>query len=113
MIGFINNCAQRVNNFCANPRPTVAALCEKMQVNTQIWNNLLFISGGALVLPKCSFHLTKSNWKHDGQKFLKVGTTVPPIYILNRLVQSQVEQKLNFQLLKTLGCYVNPAYWVH
>jgi hypothetical protein len=35
MVGFIDDCAQRVNEFQADPQPTAAKLCEKMAEDTQ------------------------------------------------------------------------------
>jgi hypothetical protein len=65
MVGFVDDCAQRVsvNDFQADPQPTADVLCEKMRADTQLWTDLLWASGGANELSKCSFHLIETDWK--------------------------------------------------
>jgi hypothetical protein len=109
MVGFVDDCTQRANSFRAEPQPTAEELTHRMANEAQKWNDLLWSSGGALEIPKCSFHLIQSDWKSDGTPFLKGGTDAPNIYVSNGLVPSQVKQKSNYQCHKTLGCYVNPA----
>jgi hypothetical protein len=104
MVGFIDDCAQRTNDFQADPQPTAAVLCVKMQEEAQIWNNLLFVSGGALEIPKCSFHWSNLDQDQNCTPILKTGKTAPNIFIMNGLVPSQVKQKCNLRSHKTLGC---------
>lgn len=109
MVGFVDDCTQRVNDFCADVQPSADELCERMRHDAQTWNNLLWSSGGALEISKCSFHLIQSEWRNDGTPFLKAGRTAPPITLFNGLIPSQVRQKSNYESHKTLGCHVNPA----
>ena len=60
LIGFIDDCSQCVNDFAVHPQPTAAQLVQLMQHDAQIWNNLLWSSGGKLELPKCLFHLVET-----------------------------------------------------
>ena len=60
MTGYVDDCCQRLNNFSAFPQPTSAEVIQKMQHDAQWWHNLLWASGGALEISKCSFHLIKS-----------------------------------------------------
>lgn len=103
MVGFVDDCTQRANVFAADQQPTAQELCTKMQDDTQIWSDLLWTSGGALELPKCSYHLIESDWRPNGTPFLKGGYNPATIVINNGLVPSQVKQKSNYQSHKTLG----------
>jgi hypothetical protein len=109
MIGFVDDCTQRVNDFRADPQPHSTELTNRMTNEAQLWNDLLWSSGGALEIPKCSFHLIESDWRPNGTPFLKGGTAAPNLFLSNGLVPSQVQQKSNYESHKTLGCYVNPA----
>jgi exonuclease III len=109
MVGFVDDCAQRTNDFQADPQPTAAILCAKMQLEAQAWNDLLFVSGGRLEIPKCSYHLSESEQDQHGTPRLKSGKYAPNIHIMNGLVPSQVKQKSNLRSHKTLGCHVNPG----
>jgi len=62
MVGFVDDCTQGVNDFSAYPQPSSAELIQKMQEDSQLWNHLLWTSGGVLELPKCSFQLIESQW---------------------------------------------------
>jgi hypothetical protein len=56
MVGFVNDSTGQVNNFTANSQPGPAVLNKFMQYDAQLWSDLLWISGGLLELPKCSYH---------------------------------------------------------
>ena len=109
MIGFVDDCTQRVNDFQAETQPTAAQLCERMQTEAQKWNDLLWNSGGALEIPKCSFHVIESDWNPNGKPFLKGGTQPNKIMITNDQVPFQVQHRSNYCSHRTLGCHVNPA----
>jgi hypothetical protein len=109
MIGFVDDCTQRVNDFRADPQPHSTELTNRMKNEAQLWNDLLWSSRGALEIPKCSFHLIESDWRTNGNPILKGGTAAPNLVLSNDLVPSQVKQKSNYESHKTLGCHVNPA----
>ena len=109
MIGFVDDCTQRVNEFQAEVQPSAGTLLNKMQSDAQKWNDLLWTSGGALEIPKCSFHLIESDWTPNGKPFLKGGTQAQAIHITNNNRALQVLQRSNYHSHRTLGCYVNPA----
>ena len=109
MVGFVDDCTQRVNDFQAENQPTAAQLCSRMQHEAQQWNNLLWASGGALEIPKCSFHLIESDWNTNGKPFLKGGTQANKITISHDNTLLQVQHRSNYTSHRTLGCYVNPA----
>lgn len=45
MIGFVDDCSQRVNCFQAHPQPMAAQLVALMTKDAQLWNDLLWASG--------------------------------------------------------------------
>ena len=79
IVGFVDDCTQRVNDFTATHQPNQSALIQIMEKDAALWNDLLWASGGALEQSKCSFHLIQTNWTTDGQPFLKGSTDGTPI----------------------------------
>ena len=110
MIGFVDDCTQRVNKFHLAQQPTSGELLSTMQRDVQVWNDLLWSSGGALEQLKCSFHLIQSQWTSDGHPFLKGGLEGRDIFINHNNQNIPTRQLSNYTAHKTLGCYINPAY---
>lgn len=110
MTGFVDDCAQRVNQFDADPQPSDTTLMTIMEKDAQLWNDLLWTSGGQLEPTKCSFHLIQSDWTSTGQPFLKGGIQRFPIYIQHNGQPLPAKQKSNYDAHKSLGCYISPAY---
>ena len=110
MIGFVDDCTQRVNRFLSHTQPTAESLITTMQSDAQLWNDLLWASGGALEQAKCSFHLVQTDWNKDGHPFLVGGTAGQNIYISDKGNRVPTTQKSNYTSHKTLGCYINPAH---
>ena len=110
MIGFVDDCTQRVNDFGSCPTKSAAELIPIMEHDAQLWNDLLWSSGGALEQSKCSYHLIESRWNSHGQPFLTGGTTNPIIHISHNGQSIPTKQKSNYEAHKTLGCHINPAY---
>ena len=110
MIGFVDDCTQRVNDFNNARQPDQDELITTMTTDAQLWNDLLWASGGALEQSKCSFHLIQSDWNNDGHPFLTGGTNGKPIYLTHQGLRTSIYQKSNYTAHKTLGCYINPAY---
>lgn len=110
MIGFVDDCTQRVNSFMHNHITRAQDLLPIMEQDVQLWNGLLWASGGALEQTKCSFHLIESQWTSNGQPFLKGGTQEQTIVIAHDGNQIPTKQKSNYDAHKTLDCHINPAY---
>ena len=108
MTGYVDDCCQRINDFSAFPQPTSATMIARMQQDAQWWHDLLWASGGALELPKCSFHLIKSRWTPSGIPFLEPNTANTILSINSSNGPIQVPQLSNYRSHKTLGHYVNP-----
>ena len=113
MTGYVDDCSQRLNDFSAHPQPQAQELIGRMEKDAQWWNDLLWASGGALEIPKCSYHLIQSNWTNDGNPFLEATITAPPLYLQSPTGQIQVSRLSNYKSHKTLGHYVNPHGSMH
>ena len=66
MIGFVDDSNGQVNAFLQSPQPSPEELISKMQEDAQTWNDLLWSSGGALELTKCSYQILHWEFKADG-----------------------------------------------
>ncbi len=110
IVGFVDNCTQRVNKFNNTVQPSGNELINLMTTDVQTWNDLLWASGGMLEQQKCSFHLIQSQWTADGHPFLKGGTDGNQLIIKHAGNQIPTRQVSNYTAHKTLGCYINPAY---
>ena len=118
MVGFVDDCSQRVNDFNKTIPPSSTTLMQLMTADAQLWNDLLWASGGALEQSKCSFYMIEADWNADGHPFLRGGTRTTPIFLQQNGKMTPTWQKSNYNSHKTLGCYVNPAYsqaksWTH
>lgn len=110
MIGFVDDCSQRVNLFDQSIQPTASTLTRLMASDAQLWNNILTASGGALEQSKCSFHLIQSNWNDDGTPFLTGEARSHPLTLVDGTTSNTIFHKSNYHSHKTLGCYINPAH---
>ena len=114
MIGFVDDCSQRVNRFNDHPQPSNEKLVQIMQQEAQLWNDLLWTSGGALEQTKCSYHLIHTEWNAKGLPYLSATTTAPPLILKKPNGQeTKVTQLSNYQAHRTLGCYIEPAMTMH
>ena len=85
-----------------------------MQQEAQLWNVLLWTSGGALEQAKCSYHLIHTEWNAKGVPYLSAATTAPPLVLEKQNgQQTKVTQLSNYQAHRTLGCYIEPAMTMH
>ncbi len=74
MIGFVADSTGQVNKFTDTTQPTPEFLRQIMQLDAQLWSDLLWLSGGLLKLGKCSFHQFHFDFDHDGQPMMRAGT---------------------------------------
>jgi hypothetical protein len=70
MIGFVDDSTSSVNDFFSNTQPDPKVLVGMMREDAQLWNDLLWSSGGALELPKCSYHCLHYNFDPNGSPVL-------------------------------------------
>lgn len=72
MISFVDDCNGQTNQFASHG--STATVLEKLfqqtQQNAQEWSNLLYASGGALELSKCSSHVLQLKFSFQGAPVL-------------------------------------------
>ena len=110
-IGFVNDSTGQVNSFTANTQPDPAFLRAIMQLDAQLWNDLLWMSGGLLELSKCSFHQIHFDFDPDGSAHMRVGTYGSPLQVFDKLSHQHVTipAKSVYTPHKTLGHFKAPT----
>jgi len=63
MVGFVDDSTGTCNDYQPMGECSLETLAERMQHDAQLWNDLLFCSGGRLELGKCSFHILHFQFK--------------------------------------------------
>ena len=111
MIGFVDDSTSSVNDFLSNAQPQPEMLVARMQHDAQLWNDLLWSSGGALELPKCSYHYLHYDFTNNGSPILRPGRIGPNLVILtgDRTGQQVIPPMSAYKAHKTLGHYKSPA----
>jgi hypothetical protein len=90
MIGFVDNSTGQTNKFLDNDQSDPALLCAIMQLDAQLWNDLLWLLGGLLELSKCSFHHVHFDFAPDGTSCMRSGTFGNPLHVHNKLSNTMV-----------------------
>jgi hypothetical protein len=109
MVGFVDDSTGTVNNF-ANNAATVEKLLCKLQHDVQLWNDLLWCSGGMLELLKCSYHFLFFQFDTSGAPHPLGGIVAPPLEIVTPQGESiPITPKSVYDSHKTLGHYQSPA----
>ena len=109
MMGFVDATSNRTNFFQAKVQPTMEELLRMMQHDAQLWNDLLWASGGALELPKCSYHHIRFDFDTVGRPHMKEGQFGPNLVIRDAASNEVVIQQLSAsQSHKNLGCHKSP-----
>jgi hypothetical protein len=111
MIGFVDDSTGQVNDFTADPQPSPEVLNKFMQYDTQLWSDLLWLSGGLLELPKCSYHHLYFTFEADGRPNIMGGQVGPSLVLTSSQDGSTVHipQKSAFAPHETLGHWKAPA----
>jgi hypothetical protein len=109
MVGFVDDSTGSVNDFHANTA-TVDSLLDRLQVDAQLWNDLLWCSGGMLELPKCSYHFLFFDFDAPGKPLPRPGTVGPPLEVTSPQGPTiKIPFKNVYTTHKTLGHYQAPA----
>ena len=110
MIGFVDDSSLSVNDFLSPEPASIDVLLKKMQYDGQLWNDLLWCSGGMLELPKCSYHYLYFDFLPDGSIKPRKGTFGPTLWVNSPLYgQTPIKQLSVYDPHKTLGHYKSPA----
>lgn len=70
MVGFVDDTTNGTNSFCENIQPPIDSLVKQMQEDAQLWNVLLYTSGSALELPKCTYQILDWSFVSSGAPVL-------------------------------------------
>jgi hypothetical protein len=111
MVGFVDDSTSQTNSFHADPQPTPNEITVLATHDAQLWNDLLWSSGGLLELAKCSYHILDFQFDATGKPHPKGGILGDPIRLNDSLSNSTVEvtAKSAFEPHKTLGNLKAPA----
>ena len=112
MIGFVDDNGNSTNAFLDIENPdTWRRVLELTQKNAQAWADLLSASGGALELPKCSYHMMRWQFAGNGAPFLSIPDDLPDL--VARDPENDEEHSLQkltpYESHKTLGHYKEPS----
>jgi hypothetical protein len=78
IVGFVDNSNCQTNNFLSNNQSSSVTLIAAATEDTQLWADLLWLSGGDLELPKCSYHLIHFDFASNGRPFMTSSSTLGP-----------------------------------
>ena len=77
ILEFVDNAKGQVNDFSQDKQPDASKLIKGMESNAQLWNDLLWSSGGALEYIKYTFDTI--NWEfYKGYPMLQEGKAEIP-----------------------------------
>jgi hypothetical protein len=99
-----------VNEWHPQHDGKVENIMDKVKHDAQLWNDLLYVSGGKLELSKCSYHPLRFQFAADGTP--SVVTTLPKgIQLIDSISQQpiHVEPLQPYSPHKTLGHWKAPA----
>jgi hypothetical protein len=85
MVGFVDDSTGQVNQFLAHEQPTPSQLATIMKNDAQLWSNLLWLSGGLLELPKCSYHHIHFDFDPSGKPSMRGG------HVTNQIMLSDIQ----------------------
>lgn len=111
MVGFVDDSTGACNDFRPQTENSLDDLIERMQYDAQVWNDLLFCSGGRLELKKCSFHVLNFSFKPDGTPVPLLDVLDNRIHIIDSLSGEPlpIEAKGPKDPHKTLGHLKSPV----
>jgi hypothetical protein len=111
MIGFVDDSTGQTNQFSSNDQSQPALLRAIMQIDAQLWSDLLWLSGGLLELGKCSYHHLHFDFEPDGTATMRGGIFGAPLQVIDKSTNTLVNIKAKsvYTPHKTLGHYKAPA----
>jgi len=111
MVGFVDDSTGTCNDFQPTGECSLDTLAQRMQHDAQLWNDLLFCSGGRLELGKCSFHVLHFRFKADGTPVPLLKSFDHDISVRDSITGDRIPipAKHSTEAHKTLGHYKAPA----
>jgi exonuclease III len=113
IVGFVDDCNGQVNCFMLTQNDhTLQLMLQHATSNAKYWADLLSVTGGALELSKCSYHVMYWKFSAQGAPVLtNMKAELPPISVSDpHTQQEQVLEYLHpYAAHKTLGHYKEPS----
>jgi hypothetical protein len=105
MVGFVDDSTGSLNDFQPSSQAPLSVLFQRMTHDAQLWNDLLYCSGGKLELPKCSFHALHFDFHPSGkpQPTLEKFDNKVHIRDADTKMMIPIPAKRPFETHKTLG----------
>ena len=110
-VAFVDDTNSYVNKFDQAIPPTPEEMIDTLKRDSQLWSDLLWRSGGALELPKCTYHYWNYVFTKKGRPFLQ-GEQVGPDVLIRTGDGNHVEKvpfRSAYESYKTLGYYKSPC----
>ena len=110
MVGFVDDSNGSCNDFQPATQATLDQLFHRMESDAQLWNDLLYCTGGKLELQKCSFHVLHFEFLSDGRPRPSLERHDDQIHIRDAESQTHVPipSKRSFESHRTLGHQKSP-----
>jgi hypothetical protein len=110
-VGFVDNTCSYVNIFLADRPPSPAQMIQLLSHDSHLWCDLLWKSGGALELPKCTYYFSQYQFATNGSPFLQSGRIGPQVLRTHGdgITVQVVPSTSAYKAYKTLGCYKSPS----
>ena len=110
MVAFVDDSNNAVNDWHSEDTPMAQDLLQMALEDTQLWHDLLWSSGGALELPKCSYHFLQYQYNDKCEQTFVPGTTSTPLAIQDPSGKTiSCKPLCAYKAHKTLGCHKAPA----
>ena len=111
MIGYVDDSNGQTNTFTRNKQPDARVLLKQATDDAQIWHDILWASGGALELSKCSYQLLSWTFSPLGVPALTKALPASQVTVHNihRTTSQQILAISAHHAHKTLGHYKDPA----
>ena len=108
--GFVDDTNTFINDWHPQRPGSTHTVLSKLQRDAQLWNDLLYTSGGKLELTKCSFHTITFEFDPDGTPRVSP-TRAQPVLITDPVTGTSIPIKSlsPYTPHKTLGHWKSPA----
>ena len=111
MVGFVDDSTGTSNDFRPQTEASLDEILHQMEHDAQVWNNLLYCSGGKLELAKCSYHVLTFQFKPNGTPQPSIDTYEHQIQVTDLETNERIpiSSKRAFDPHKTLGHFKSPT----
>ena len=114
LTAFVDDASHWINRFTEALQGNygLPAMIHDTQQAAQWWEQLLYVTGGKLELPKCFYYMIHWQFNNEGEAELAPpDTSQPPIIVIDSETNEpiQIRQQDSYVEHKTLGAYESPA----